>query len=72
MDISGFYNNERKIIREMSMGQEVRLHQFYDIDKKAAAELLIPFHNRAAVDEVIPIHKGMSTSNYCIVSGTTK
>lgn len=54
------------------MKQEVRLHQFYDFDRKSAAELFIPFEKGITVDAAIPIHSGMSTSNYCIVSGQKK
>lgn len=54
------------------MTQEVRLHQFYDIDRKSAADLFIPFDKSIAVDAAVPIHSGMSTSNYCIVSGNKK
>jgi tRNA A-37 threonylcarbamoyl transferase component Bud32 len=54
------------------MKQEVRLHQFYNFDRKSAAELFVPFDKGITVDAAIPIHSGMSTSNYCIVSGQKK
>lgn len=54
------------------MGQEVRLNQFYNLDKKSVSELLIPFDKNITVDTAIPIHSGMSTSNYCVISGQKK
>ena len=54
------------------MAQEVRLHHFYSVDRKAAADLFLPFDKGITVDAAIPIHNGMSTSNYCIVSGQKK
>jgi tRNA A-37 threonylcarbamoyl transferase component Bud32 len=54
------------------MAQEVRLHQFYNIDRKSATNLFILFDKGITVDVAIPIHSGMSTSNYCIVSGQKK
>lgn len=54
------------------MGQEVRLHQFYNVDRKLAADLFIPFDKSITVEAAITIHSGMSTSNYCIVSGQMK
>jgi tRNA A-37 threonylcarbamoyl transferase component Bud32 len=58
--------------KELAMAQEVRLHQFYNVDKKSAADLFIPFDKSISVDAAIPIHSGMSTSNYCILSGQKK
>lgn len=41
------------------MEQEVRLHKFYNIDRKSAAQLFIPFDKGITVDAAIPIHSGM-------------
>jgi tRNA A-37 threonylcarbamoyl transferase component Bud32 len=54
------------------MEQEIRLHKFYHFDRKSAAKLFKQFDKGITVDEAIPIHSGMSTSNYCIVSGQKK
>lgn len=57
---------------EAKMVQNNRIHSFYDIDKNAAAALLTAFDKSIITDIVTPIHSGMSTSNYCITSGTRK
>ncbi|MDF2800645.1 MAG: hypothetical protein K0S61_548 [Anaerocolumna sp.] len=54
------------------MDQKIRLHQYYFIDRSIATELFIPFDKSISIDTIIPIHNGMSTSNYCVVSGKRK
>ena len=54
------------------MAQEERIHSFYEIDKSAAATLLMAFDKSMIPEAVTPIHSGMSTSNYCITSDTGK
>lgn len=57
---------------EAKMVQDNRIYSFYDIDKNYAAALLTAFDKSIITDIVTPIHSGMSTSNYCITSGTRK
>lgn len=54
------------------MAQNIRLHQFYHVNKKLVVDLFRPFDKGITIDVVNPIHSGMSTSNYCIVSGQKK
>lgn len=54
------------------MEQIVRLHQFYHVDRKLVVDLFHTFDRSITVDAVNPIHSGMSTSNYCIISGQKK
>ena len=54
------------------MSENIRLHQFFGCDRELASELFTPFHIGMTLDLVIPIHSGMSTSNYCVVSGERK
>lgn len=54
------------------MGENIRLHQFFECDRELATELFAPFQKGMTLDSVIPIYSGMSTSNYCVVSGERK
>lgn len=53
------------------MSQEQRIYSFYNIDNKKISEMFRVFDNLAVINHVIPIHSGMSTSNYCITVGQT-
>lgn len=49
-----------------------RLHDYFVCDKAMACRLFQCFSEKIQIDQLIPIHGGMSTSNYCAVSGDTK
>jgi tRNA A-37 threonylcarbamoyl transferase component Bud32 len=58
-------------LMEGSMNQEQRIYSFFKIDNKNICEILRVFDKSIVIDDVIPIHSGMSTSNYCITVGQT-
>lgn len=53
------------------MSQEQRIYSFFNIDNKLVNEMLKAFDESIVIDVVMPIHSGMSTSNYCITVGQT-
>lgn len=54
------------------MAHEQRIHSFYNIDRNIISEMLKAFDKSLVVEDVTPIHSGMSTSNYCITVGQRK